>query len=181
MNQPTNHRATHCRKGFPWTHIQDTLIQFAFVGKESVRPILILHIDLLSRSDPSIYSILLFLGLFYIFSSTLFCSDLLFNSFAMKYFRLCYAYKTGSQVLQPHKNDVGLHSLSSGIAIIYKKCKAIPVTGREDPEGCEISRLPHFLSNRFTDGGKVLILTHRLPFIPQKIPGSHFCYRLSRP
>jgi hypothetical protein len=26
-----------------------------------------------------------------------------------------------------------------------KKGKAIPVTGREGPQGCEMSRLPHFL------------------------------------
>jgi hypothetical protein len=28
-----------------------------------------------------------------------------------------------------------------------KKKKAIPVTGREGPDGCEMSRLPHFLDN----------------------------------
>jgi hypothetical protein len=34
------------------------------------------------------------------------------------------------------------------------KCKAIPVTGRGGPYGCEKSRLSHFLENRFTDGGE---------------------------
>jgi hypothetical protein len=34
--------------------------------------------------------------------------------------------------------------------------KAIPVTGREGPYGCEKSRFPHFLDNRLTDGGKVV-------------------------
>jgi hypothetical protein len=33
--------------------------------------------------------------------------------------------------------------------------KAIPVTGRGGPYGCETSRLPHFLDNRLTDGGEV--------------------------
>jgi hypothetical protein len=33
-----------------------------------------------------------------------------------------------------------------------EKKKAVPVTGREGPEGCETSRLPHFLDNRLTDG-----------------------------
>jgi hypothetical protein len=45
---------------------------------------------------------------------------------------------------------------------------AIPVTGREGPEGCETSRLPHLLDNRLTYGGKVASLTRRPPFTPQK-------------
>jgi hypothetical protein len=32
------------------------------------------------------------------------------------------------------------------------KGKAIPVTGREGSEGCETSRLPHFLDSLLTDG-----------------------------
>jgi hypothetical protein len=55
-----------------------------------------------------------------------------------------------------------------------KKGKAIPVTGRGGPHGCETSRLPHFLDNRLTDGGEVS-LTRLPPFTPRKIPGTHFC------
>jgi hypothetical protein len=44
-----------------------------------------------------------------------------------------------------------------------KICKAVPVTGREGPYGCETSRLPHFLANRLTDGGEVVSLTRRRP------------------
>jgi hypothetical protein len=40
--------------------------------------------------------------------------------------------------------------------------KALPLTGREGPLGCETSRLPHFLDNRLTDGGEVVSLTGRL-------------------
>jgi hypothetical protein len=47
-----------------------------------------------------------------------------------------------------------------------KKGKAIPVTGREGPQGCETSRLPHFLDNRLTDGGEVVSYTRRPPFTP---------------
>jgi hypothetical protein len=53
-----------------------------------------------------------------------------------------------------------------------RKCKAIPVTGRGGPKDCETLRLPHFLDNRFTDGGKVVSLTRRPPFTPRK----DFCY-----
>jgi hypothetical protein len=53
--------------------------------------------------------------------------------------------------------------------------KAIPVTGRGGPEGCETSRLPHFIDNRLTDGDEVVSPKRRPPFTPRKIPGTHFC------
>jgi hypothetical protein len=59
------------------------------------------------------------------------------------------------------------------------KGKAIPVTGRRGPQGCEMPRVPHFLYIRFTDGGEVS-LKRRPPFTARKILGTHFCYRLSR-
>jgi hypothetical protein len=57
---------------------------------------------------------------------------------------------------------------------LVKKGKSILVTGCGDPQGCETSRIPHFLGNRLTDGGEVLSLNHRPSFIPRKIPGTHF-------
>jgi hypothetical protein len=39
--------------------------------------------------------------------------------------------------------------------VIRVKGKPSPVTGRGGPYGCEMSRFPHFLDNRLTDGGKV--------------------------
>jgi hypothetical protein len=66
-----------------------------------------------------------------------------------------------------------------------KRGKAIPVTGREGPYGCETSRLPHFLDNRRKDGGDFVSLRRQQPLTPppppRKIPGTHFCWRLSRP
>jgi hypothetical protein len=46
------------------------------------------------------------------------------------------------------------------------KGKAVPVTGREGPQGCQTSRLPHFLHNRLTDVGEVASLTRRPLFTP---------------
>jgi hypothetical protein len=47
--------------------------------------------------------------------------------------------------------------------------KAIPVTGREDPLGCETSRLPHFLISRLTDGGEVVsLMCQPAALYPQK-------------
>jgi hypothetical protein len=56
-----------------------------------------------------------------------------------------------------------------------KNGKAIPVAGRGNPYGYEISRIPYFLDNWLTDGSKVVSLTCWLPFTPRKIPGTHFC------
>jgi hypothetical protein len=67
--------------------------------------------------------------------------------------------------------------------IAVKKGKAIPVTGREGPNGSETLRLPHSLDSRRTDGSKVVSLTRRSAALypPGRFPGTHFCYRLSRP
>jgi hypothetical protein len=49
-----------------------------------------------------------------------------------------------------------------------KKGKAIPVRGLGGPQGCEMSRLPHFLGNRLTNVCEVVSLTRRSPFTPQE-------------
>jgi hypothetical protein len=65
---------------------------------------------------------------------------------------------------------------TSNVLVALKKLgKTVPITGREGPWGCEMSRLPHFLDNRLTDGGEVVSLTRQLPFTPRKIPGTHLC------
>jgi hypothetical protein len=55
------------------------------------------------------------------------------------------------------------------------KGKAIHVTGRGGPQGCETSRLPDFLYNRFTDGGEVVKPYTLAALYPRKIPGTDFC------
>jgi hypothetical protein len=45
----------------------------------------------------------------------------------------------------------------------WKIRKALPVTGLGGLQGCETSKLPHFLDNRLTDGVEVVSLTHRPP------------------
>jgi hypothetical protein len=47
-------------------------------------------------------------------------------------------------------------------------------------------RIPHCLDHRITDGGKVVIPTHQLPFTPHEhyyfsVSGTYFYYRLSEP
>jgi hypothetical protein len=44
--------------------------------------------------------------------------------------------------------------------------KVVPVTGRGGPLGCDKLKLPYFLDNRFTDGGKVVSLALRPHFYP---------------
>jgi hypothetical protein len=57
----------------------------------------------------------------------------------------------------------------------FSKGKAISVTGRGGPLGCDMSRLPHFLDNRLTDDGEVVSLMRRPLFTPRKIPDTHLC------
>jgi hypothetical protein len=60
--------------------------------------------------------------------------------------------------------------------------KSIPVTCRGGPYSCETLKIPRFLDNRLTDDGEIVSLT-RLgrSLLLTKIPGTHFCLRLSRP
>jgi hypothetical protein len=52
------------------------------------------------------------------------------------------------------------------ILLKKKKGKAIPVTGHEGPQGCEMSRLPHFLDNQLTDSGEIVSPTRWPNFTP---------------
>jgi hypothetical protein len=66
------------------------------------------------------------------------------------------------------------------------KSKAISATDLEGLQGCEISRIPHFLNNRLTDGDEVVSPKRRPRSIPLIfcfcfISGTHFCSRLSKP
>jgi hypothetical protein len=63
--------------------------------------------------------------------------------------------------------ELYLHSPISWRSKDQKK-ESYRVTGREGPQGCETSRLPHFIDNRLTDGGEIVSLTRRPPFTPQK-------------
>jgi hypothetical protein len=64
-----------------------------------------------------------------------------------------------------HKLQVISNAYSS--LLRKEKDKAIPVTGREGPYGCDTSRLQHSLDNRLTDGGEAVRLMRRLPFTPR--------------
>jgi hypothetical protein len=55
------------------------------------------------------------------------------------------------------------------------KGEVIRVTGRGGPQGCETSRLPHFLDNWLTDGDEVLSLTLRPTFTSRKNLATNFC------
>jgi hypothetical protein len=72
-------------------------------------------------------------------------------------------------------SEIFEHDNEPSSPVKVKVSKAITVTGRGGPYGCEILRVPHFLDNRLTDGCKVVSPTRRLPFTPRNIPGTHFC------
>jgi hypothetical protein len=68
--------------------------------------------------------------------------------------------------------------------LVYIEAKAIPITGLGGLQVCEMLRIPHCLDSRLTDGGKVVSLTHRPCFTPQKhyyfsVSGTHFYVNLT--
>jgi hypothetical protein len=69
---------------------------------------------------------------------------------------------------QQHWHNTGQKMTCEGYLHSNKvKSKATPVTSHGGPYGCEMSRLPHFLDSRLTDGGEIS-LTRRPPFTPQE-------------
>jgi hypothetical protein len=54
-----------------------------------------------------------------------------------------------------------------------KEKRKVLVTDRGGLWGSEMSRLPHFIDNRFNEDDEVS-LTLRPHFIPRNIPGTHF-------
>jgi hypothetical protein len=57
---------------------------------------------------------------------------------------------------------------------------AVPLQAWSGPEGSRKLKFPDFMITA-QDGGKVVSLTHRPHLPPGNTPGTHFCYRLSRP
>jgi hypothetical protein len=60
------------------------------------------------------------------------------------------------------------------------KGKGFPLQDWSGPDCSRKLRFPDFMTTA-QDGGKVVNLTHRPPLPPGNTPGTHFCYRLSRP
>ena len=65
-----------------------------------------------------------------------------------------------------------LHVLSEG--------KSVPLQDCSGPQGSRKLRFPDFMTMT-QGGGKVVSLTHRPHLPPGNSPGTHFCWRLSRP
>jgi len=63
---------------------------------------------------------------------------------------------------------------------IIGKGKAVQLQTWSGPEGSSKLRLPDYVTTA-QDGGKFVNLTHRPSLPPGNAPGTHFCYRLSRP
>ena len=78
--------------------------------------------------------------------------------------------------------DKGRAVVTSALNISFFriKGKAVPLQAWSGPEGSKKLRFPDFTTTA-QDGGKVVSLTHRPPLPPGNSPGTHFCYRLSRP
>ena len=66
------------------------------------------------------------------------------------------------------------------LSLPYVKGKAAPLQAWTGPEGSRKLRFLDFVTTT-QDGGKVVSLRHRPPLPPGNTPGTHFCWRLSRP
>jgi hypothetical protein len=55
------------------------------------------------------------------------------------------------------------------------KSKAIPLQAWTVPKGSRSLRLPQISRQSAHQSGKVISPTHRPPFPPENIPGTHFC------
>jgi len=60
------------------------------------------------------------------------------------------------------------------------KGKAVPLQVWSSPTGSRKLRFPDYVTTA-QDSDKVVGLTHRPPLPPGNTPGTHFCYKLSRP
>jgi hypothetical protein len=66
------------------------------------------------------------------------------------------------------------------VVVVIIIIKAIPVTGLEGLQSCEMFKIPYSLDNQLIDGGTFVSPTHRPLFTPQKhyffnVSGTHFC------
>jgi hypothetical protein len=77
--------------------------------------------------------------------------------------------------VDPIRSGSGNRKIASQNSYVYKgKGKAVLLQAWSGPEGSRKLRFPDFMT-MVQDGGKVVILTHRLPLPPGNTPGTHFC------
>ena len=90
--------------------------------------------------------------------------------------------KKGQKILSLPQGKVGCPYTDCRNAPTHNKYKgkSVPVQAWSDPDGSRKLRFPDFVTTAH-DGGKVVSLKHRPPLHPGNAPGTHFCYRLSRP
>jgi hypothetical protein len=89
---------------------------------------------------------------------------------------------TFSQCCKSAKNSLPSIFTSSWPHQRYHQCEriAVPLQVWSGPEGSRKLRFPDFMTTA-QDGGKVVSLMYRPNLPPGNTPGTHFCYRLSRP
>jgi hypothetical protein len=63
--------------------------------------------------------------------------------------------------------DIRIPDLDISWSEKFSKVNLSPVTGRGGQQGCETSKIPHYLDIRLTDGGKIVSLTRWSRFTPQ--------------
>jgi len=82
-------------------------------------------------------------------------------------------------LLRAHEPSFQLSKQPIHFKETQKKGKAVPLQAWSGPEGSGKLRFPDFMTTA-QNSGKVVRLMHRPPLPPGNVPGTHFCWRLSR-
>jgi hypothetical protein len=71
---------------------------------------------------------------------------------------------------------IKLVNQNKNVLLSKMKGRVIPVTDRGSPQGCEMSRLPHFVDSSLIDAVRMSALHASWPsFNSRKISVTHFC------
>jgi hypothetical protein len=79
---------------------------------------------------------------------------------------------------------LGRHTEGVGIApppVTTRKGKGVPVRAQVGPEGNRRFRIPGLSENRHMKVARLSVLSNGRLYPPEKVPGTHFCQRLSPP
>ena len=74
-----------------------------------------------------------------------------------------------------------LQNLSKQTCTFICKTYSYPITRLDSPFWLQEAEAARISRESAHEGGKVVSPTHRLSLPPRDTPGTHFCYRLSRP
>jgi hypothetical protein len=104
----------------------------------------------------------------------------IFHLVSMKCFFFCFLFVPWQSHYSRAEFEPFKYLLTVILLHLILTGKAVPLQAWSGPKGSRKLRFPDFLTTA-QYGGKVVSLTNRPHLPPGNTPGTHFCYRLSRP